>query len=1011
MGLRCSAIRVEWRQPPLWGDVICMVSRPGQIFIGRQPEMVTLISALDDALIGRGQMVMLAGEPGIGKTRLAQEVASRAESLGAQVMWGWCYEHVGAPPYWPYVQPIRTYAETVDAGTLSSQLGLGGPAIAEIVPELRAKLPELGQPIAAEPEQARFRLFDSVSTFLKNISQRQPLLFVIDDLHWADSSSLLMLEFLAREIAASPMLVLGTYRDVEVTASHPMSQTLGNLVRERHFRRVQLDGLSRQEVGEFVEGHKGVNLPGDILETIHNRTQGNPLFVSEVVELIDTEQMAEDRAWADIIPDGVRDAIGSRLSRLSGPCNQVLGTASVIGREFDFSLLDRLHPDMKADDVLAALDEALEARVIEDLRAVGRYQFGHALIQQVLYGEMSSIRRLRAHASIGEALEEMHGSNLEAYSAELAHHFAEAKSILGAEKLARYALMAGNRALATYASEDALTHFQTALVARDIESSGTETAPDEEAAEILFSLAKAQAATFERHQLGEVFNTLSRAYEYYAEVGNVAQAVSAAVFPIAPAGVLIPGLTQLMARALTLVPHDSHEAGRLLSRYGGILGAAEGDYEGAQKSLGQAAAIAKREGDVALELQTLTNACDVSARNLHWQESVENGVRAINLLTGDENPYYEVLSRYFTALSLLQLGDPDASRPHAFALRDMTDRRVTGVLASLSFGPTIYLSCLQGDWKAGRAFSDRSLEVAPLDPLLLLPRVLLEYETGDQVQGEIYLDRLLDAMSRSVAGQIRASGRVSLAISTIARITGVPERLDIARTAAEWILSKESIAPQDAMHAKAGLALLAVHDGDQSSAKEHYEFLLDKRGTMTSSVVSVDRLLGLLSQIIGNLDQSAGHFEDAVALCRQARYRPELAWACCDYAGTLLQRDAEGDGAMAKSLLDESLTISSELGMRPLSERVTARQEIVKSRPRRTSAFPDGLTKREVEVLGLISGGKTDREIGEELFISVNTVGNHVRSILNKTDSANRTEAATYAGRHGLITNEDSTSN
>lgn len=285
-------------------------------FVGRQREMAELRAALEAAMTGRGQMVMLAGEPSIGKTRLAQQLASHAESLGAQVMWGRCYEHVGAPPYWPFVQPIRTYAETVGAVRLSSQMGLGGPAIAEIVPELRAKLPELEQPVAAEPDQARFRLFDSMSTFLKNLARDQPLLFILDDLHWADSSSLLMLEFLVRETAASPVLVLGTYRDAEITSAHPMSQTLGNLVRERHFRRVQLSGLTREEVGEFVEGHKGVNLSGDILEMIHSRTEGNPLFVNEVVELIDTEQMAENRAWADVIPEGMRDAIGSRLSRL-----------------------------------------------------------------------------------------------------------------------------------------------------------------------------------------------------------------------------------------------------------------------------------------------------------------------------------------------------------------------------------------------------------------------------------------------------------------------------------------------------------------------------------------------------------------------------------------------------------------------------------------------------------------------------------------------------------------------
>lgn len=212
-------------------------------------------SALDEALSGSGQMVMLAGEPGIGKTRLTQELASHAESLGAQVLWGWCYEHAGAPPYWPYVQTIRAYVETADAEQLRTQVGPGGSDIAEIVPELRQRLPGLGHPLSADPEQARFRLFDSVATFLKKASQVRPLVFVMDDLHWADESSLLMLEFLTREIASSPLLILGTYRDMEVTGRHPLSQTLGRLVRERHFRRVQLGGLTQQEVGEFVEAN------------------------------------------------------------------------------------------------------------------------------------------------------------------------------------------------------------------------------------------------------------------------------------------------------------------------------------------------------------------------------------------------------------------------------------------------------------------------------------------------------------------------------------------------------------------------------------------------------------------------------------------------------------------------------------------------------------------------------------------------------------------------------------
>ena len=177
----------------------------------------------------------------------------------------------------------------------------------------------------------------------------------------------------------------------------------------------------------------------------------------------------------------------------------------------------------------------------------------------------------------------------------------------------------------------------------------------------------------------------------------------------------------------------------------------------------------------------------------------------------------------------------------------------------------------------------------------------------------------------------------------------------------------------------------------------------EQRGTMIETVSSVDRLLGLLSQTMGNVDQAAAHFEDALAFCRKAGYRPELAWTCCDCAEMLLERDADGDRAKAISLLDESLAISSELGMRPLMERVTERLERIQAQPLTAPSYPDGLTQREIEVLRLVAAGKTDREIGEELSISVSTASTHVRNILNKTNVANRTEATAYAARLSLI--------
>ena len=310
---------------------------------------------------------------------------------------------------------------------------------------------------------------------------------------------------------------------------------------------------------------------------------------------------------SDLIPEGVRDAIGRRLNRMSDQCNQMLTTASVIGQECEFRLLNSLMGNTAEDQLLAAMDEAVGAHLIEELpRSVGRYQFTHALIRETLLEELSTTRRVRLHARIAQALEELYGESAETHAAELAHHFSEAQTELGADKLARYSLMAGERALATYAYEDALTHLERGLVARDITQSGTAAASDDEAAALLFGLARAQSAAVEMQQLEEAFALLCRAFEYYADAGNVALAVAAAEFPIAPTAYRMSGVTDLMVRALALVPPDSHEAGRLLSRYGGILGAAESDYEGAQQAIGRAIAIARREGDLPLEVQTLT---------------------------------------------------------------------------------------------------------------------------------------------------------------------------------------------------------------------------------------------------------------------------------------------------------------------------------------------------------------------------------------------------------------------
>ena len=271
------------------------------------------------------------------------------------------------------------------------------------------------------------------------------------------------------------------------------------------------------------------------------------------------------------IPKAVRDAIIRRVSRLSETCNQLLRTGSVIGRNFDLTLLRALSPDIGEGKFLEGMDEAIGIRIIESVPDTpGGYRFSHALIQQAVYEEIPPMRRAQVHGVIGETLENLRLEDHAENAAELAHHFAEAKDVLGTEKITRYSLLAGEQALATYAYGDSVAHFERGLSTRNISLTGTETAPDEETAALLFGLARAYSANSVDYQLSQSFTFLSRAFEYYAEVGDIDRAVAAAELPIAPPTSRIPGIGLLLTRALALVPPDSHEAGRLLSRYGGV---------------------------------------------------------------------------------------------------------------------------------------------------------------------------------------------------------------------------------------------------------------------------------------------------------------------------------------------------------------------------------------------------------------------------------------------------------
>ena len=727
-------------------------SLAGGVFVGRQREMGELKACLEDALSGKGRLVTLVGEPGIGKTRTAQELVTYAGLRGAQVLWGRCYEEQGVPPYWPWVQAIRSYVRERDPEQLRSEMGAGAADIAEVVSDVRERLPDLQPAPQLEPEQARFRLFDSITALLKTASQRQPLILVLDDLHWADQPSLLLLQFVARELSGARLLLIGTYRDMELSRQHPLAEALGELTRERLFQRVLLRGLSREDVGRFIEVTSGATAPNSLVQAVYTQTEGNPLFVTEVVRLLvqegevwagHGEPLRHSDTWTVRIPEGVREVIGRRLNRLSRRCNDTLVIASVIGREFTLGQLTPLAENMTEDRLLEVLEEALAARMIEELpRTVGRYQFTHALTQETLTAELSTTRRVRHHARIAPALEELYGDQSEAHAAELAHHFAEAQTVLGIEKLVYYSLLAGGKALGAYAYEEALAHFQRALDAKEGQP------PDVETAAIFYGLGRAQAATRGRYEYQEPLHNLRLAFDYYVETGDVETAVAVAQHPISVQRGVVTGRTELISKAMALAPPDSLQAGLLLAEYGFSLYEETADYDGALDAFGRALVIAEKEQDQVLEMRTQANGSVVDFRQLRWLEAVGRGQQAIELARRLDYPRVEVAASYQTARALAGLGRHDEAQGLAQAMLVPAEkvRDVDSLGEALWMNGT--LSRSQGDWHNARAFLEGSLEVE--DRLVARSSsdlAVLAYQVGDLVQGEARVDLLLELMS------------------------------------------------------------------------------------------------------------------------------------------------------------------------------------------------------------------------------------------------------------------------
>jgi len=448
-----------------------------RVFVGREPEQKQLQAAFDGAMSGQGALMMVVGEPGIGKTALCEQLATYVTLRGGKYLVGHCYEEGSLSlPYLAFVEAMRSYVLARETRDLRKELGTGAADVARIVSEVREKLKVEPRP-QESPEEERYRLMQAVTSFLTNAAKVQPLLVILEDLHDSDKGTLEMLTHVSRNLGGTRLLIVGTYRDVEVDRTHPLSAALAELRRVDTFDRVLLRGLNADEVRRMLESITREDVPWSLAEAVHRQTEGNPLFVQEVVRYLVEEGLLsrEEGRWKTTtlemsIPEGLRDVVGKRLSSLSQECNRILSIASVIGREFRLAVLQKV-ADVSDDELFTALEEAKGAAIVEERSAVGAavtYRFTHAFFRQTLYEEIIAPRRIRLHQQVGQALEEVYDKRLEEHAAELAEHFSYSPDAEGLAKAVSYGEMAAERASSVQAYGEAVRLLEQALKVQEV---------------------------------------------------------------------------------------------------------------------------------------------------------------------------------------------------------------------------------------------------------------------------------------------------------------------------------------------------------------------------------------------------------------------------------------------------------------------------------------------------------------------------------------------------------------
>jgi tetratricopeptide (TPR) repeat protein len=887
------------------------------VFVGREFELGILDAELAEAANGRGRLVTVSGDAGIGKTSIIEEFVSRAGET--RVVWGRCPEQRGAPAYWPWVDAIRRFVATCDAPELADAFGPGAGELAHLVPDIRARLRVADPPAIVESEEWRFRLYDAVVEFLRRASAPLPLVIVLEDMHWADPASLQLLGFVARELRGIRLLLIASYRTGEIKNAPALLEGLA-----RASQRLDLRGLERDDVAQLVEARAGVAPAPRLVADLERITEGNPFFVEEFVRLLQAEGGLADPAQGVVrfkLPLELGATLRRRLAPLGADDRRVLDVAAVIGREFDVVLLEAAC-ELPREALLERLEAPLAAALIQEAPgAIGCFRFAHALIHETLYTDLSPTARAQRHRRIGRALETVGEGRL----GELAHHFFHAATLGDAATALDYAIRAGHGASARLGYEEAVGWFERALQLAAL------LPPDEPrqlALQVALGTAAARAGDNARSR--ESFERAAVIAERLGDVEAQAQAALGYQHARAPHGAADQTEIRLLERALSvLAKEDSALRARVVLALGRALIYQADAAPRWHALLDDALAIARRVGDpvaIAVALYAvhfrLMGPTDLDARFATIRE-------AIGLAELGGADAVAVDCRVALVHDLLESGDVAAAAREIDVLSQRSEetrlpfhRWIVAVLRA----STVISSGRVDD---GARLAARALELRRdgQDP------AVWQTYCGQAFVARRETGGLGERLEASIAGFDEAYPGMHSWRCALAAAHADAGRIEAARALLERIASRNfTDIPRD-VHFFPALAMLAeaVHMlDDRARAAQLHPMLLPyaDRNVVASwwsptYVGSVARYLGLLAMTAGRPRDAAAHFDLAIAANARMGLRGQLAHTKVDYARLLLAGEPPATEE-ALRLIAEARETADELGLTRLRDRIAS---------------------------------------------------------------------------------------